>query len=581
MANGIYFIVLTISGVISLLMFLYAIFQIGAKKIYIPFAFLSLGIAMMSLMDAFYYGLSPIYHYSIMRVEYIFINMMSISWIILAVMFTEYFRKYLTKITFFSIVLSLFGYLGVLTNPYHHLFYKYSIVYFRTNTVYGPWFWYNAIINYVFIFSGIVMVVIKAIRNVSREHIILAFGIMTPLILNILYIFRIVKTEVDLTAPALLVATAVFLYVIILKQKLENDILDLDTIMGNMQVGFIAFSDNSVIAQNRAVGELLSTERRFKKISEFIQFISRERAIDVSKHLENALASENTDYTGQFRIKDNDKVISIDIKSIYKNGKERGKIAILNDLSRFRNLESLNVALREMNAELKHQKEKQSRILGRLSHDLMTPITSIEGYLKYVLDGKLGNLSEKQKKALLIVDKNMLRLQKMLENVLLITKLETASDAYNKKLFDLKVLLIDLFEERNMLAVEKEFDFKLDINLKEKMIFGDREKIHTILDNLLDNAFKYTEPFGEIVLFARNTGNNVVFGVKNTGKHISNEDIERITEPFVRLKSVESATGVGLGLAIVKSIVKAHNGEFNVESLRNGFNVFSVSLPQY
>lgn len=175
----------------------------------------------------------------------------------------------------------------------------------------------------------------------------------------------------------------------------------------------------------------------------------------------------------------------------------------------------------------------------------------------------------------------MLRLQKMLENVLLITKLETASDAYNKKLFDLKVLLIDLFEERNMLAVEKEFDFKLDINLKEKMIFGDREKIHTILDNLLDNAFKYTEPFGEIVLFARNTGNNVVFGVKNTGKHISNEDIERITEPFVRLKSVESATGVGLGLAIVKSIVKAHNGEFNVESLRNGFNVFSVSLPQY
>jgi hypothetical protein len=65
MANGIYFIVLTISGVISLLMFLYAIFQIGAKKIYIPFAFLSIGITMMSLMDAFYYGLSPIYHYSI------------------------------------------------------------------------------------------------------------------------------------------------------------------------------------------------------------------------------------------------------------------------------------------------------------------------------------------------------------------------------------------------------------------------------------------------------------------------------------------------------------------------------------
>ena len=571
---------LALSGFLSLSMFFYSIFQIGTKKVYLPFAFLTLGVALMSFMDAIYYGISPVYHYEIFSIRYIFTNMVSVSWMILAIVFTGYFKKYLRKIIIISIALSFLGYIGVLTNPYHHLFYRYSIVYFTTNTVYGPWFWYNAVINYIFILTGIIVVIIKTVHNVSREHIILVLGVLTPLLINFLYVFKIIETEIDLTSLGLSVAAAVFLYVIILRRELEKDILNPDFIIDNMQVGFLAFSSNRIIAQNKAVGELLSTDRKFAKISEFVQFLN-EQGSGISRHIEAALTSGNIDHTGQFRMKNNDKTIGMDIRSVYKNGKPRGKIVILTDFSRFQSMEGLNVALREMNAELKIQKEKQARILGHLSHDLMTPITSIEGYLKYVLGEKLGTLSKKQKKALLIVDKNMLRLQKMLENVLLITKLETASDVYNKKLFDLRVLLVDIFEERNMLAVENEFDFKLDINLKEKMVFGDKEKIRVILDNLLDNAFKYTEPFGEIILFAKTSGNNVIFGVKNTGKHISNEDIERITEPFVRLKSVKDTSGVGLGLAIVKSIVKAHNGEFHVKSSRNGLNIFSVSLPQY
>ncbi len=580
MSNEIHFAILILSGLLSLVLFLYSLMRVRLKTIYIPLAFFALGITFMSFSDAVYYNYSSIYHYKIAIFEYIFINMISISWFSLMIEFTGYLKKWFKQLVIVAVIFSFSGYLGVITNPFHHLFYRYSTIFFSSNEVYGPWFWYNSVINYILIITGIGLVVYKDMREVSKRNILLVIGVVIPIIANIIYIFDLANLHYDITAAALSISAVVFLYVTILEHEMEKDLIEPAYLMNNIDIGVFSISGSKVVAQNSAFNEILSHKGKFYKVTDIIQYLN-EYTVASNEIIENALLSHGKNVSKEIKLKGSGKIIRVDVKSVYKESREIGKIVTLMDLSDLENVEKLNKALQEMNAQLEEQKEKQIRILGHLSHDLMTPVTSIEGYIKYILEGKLGEISEKQRKSLLIVDKNMIRLQKMLENVLLITKLETAKDIYNKKLFDIKVLIIEIYEERNMLAVEKGFDFKLNIELKDTMILGDREKIHTVIDNLLDNAFKYTEPFGQIILFARNEAENIIFGVKNKGKYIDKEYIERITEPFVRLKSVTDKKGVGLGLAIVKSIVNAHNGTFKVESSKSGFNTFSVTIPQY
>lgn len=218
--------------------------------------------------------------------------------------------------------------------------------------------------------------------------------------------------------------------------------------------------------------------------------------------------------------------------------------------------------------------------VANVSHEFKTPITTIGGFINGILDGTVP--PDKQTHYLSIVCSEVNRLSKLVNTMLNISRIETGNFELIYESFDFSEIIFSVFKGFEQSANLKSIGIYGLNNLSPMIINGDRDMLTQVIYNLFDNAVKFTNESGEIVITAAESNTEVFFSIRNSGKGIPEEDIENVFERFYKADKSRSSDikSVGLGLHIAKSIVDMHKGTISVKSLLNEYTEFSVTLPK-
>ena len=234
--------------------------------------------------------------------------------------------------------------------------------------------------------------------------------------------------------------------------------------------------------------------------------------------------------------------------------------------------------------------EKTRRdFIANVSHELRTPLTSIQGYSETLLDGMPEN-GAPHREFLEIIRKNAARMSRLTEDLLTLARVESGETRFETEPVPPVELLHDAEENFREIARGQGVDLQIieSDNGKGKTtleslpsVLADREAIHQVFSNLIDNAMKYGRSGGRILLGARSAARGVEFYVQDFGAGISSEHLPRLFERFYRVDKARSreSGGTGLGLAIAKHIMLAHGGSIRAESELGHGSTFLFTLP--
>lgn len=229
--------------------------------------------------------------------------------------------------------------------------------------------------------------------------------------------------------------------------------------------------------------------------------------------------------------------------------------------------------------ELKELDKLKSELIAVVSHELRTPLTSIKGYVELVLDGTMGAINDSQKKCLQVADDNIVRLRRLIESMLDLSKIERGELEMYREKVNLRSIVCDVIEYLKPLATEK--NIKLNKEVEDIAIEADKDRITQVLTNLIENAIKFSPANESILVSGVLEDEHIHLKVTDRGAGIPKKDMEKI---FNRFYQVDSSTkrkkgGSGLGLAVCKSIVEAHKGSIWVESELGKGSTFHIILP--
>ncbi|WP_111682334.1 sensor histidine kinase [Winogradskyella tangerina] len=232
---------------------------------------------------------------------------------------------------------------------------------------------------------------------------------------------------------------------------------------------------------------------------------------------------------------------------------------------------------------LKIREEYRKEFLGNVSHELKTPLFTVQGYIDTLLDG--GIEDEKiRRKYLNRASKGVERLTYIIKDLDMITKLEVGDLRLDKENFDIIKLVENVFELFEMKAAKKEISLTFDMDYLEPiMVYADKERIQQVLTNLIVNSIKYGRKKGTTEVSIENLiKNKAIIRVTDNGEGIKEENLTRLFERFYRVDKSGSRKegGSGLGLSIVKHIIEAHDEKMYVESELGVGSEFSFTLEK-
>lgn len=289
----------------------------------------------------------------------------------------------------------------------------------------------------------------------------------------------------------------------------------------------------------------------------------------------------------QYRV---EKFINLRIKKIYDNvslldASDLNKTAVSSDLDKL----SIEVQQFAKNKQqqiqnLNLREDYRREFLGNISHELKTPLFTVQGYLLTLEDGAMND-KRIGKKYLKRANKGVERLIAIVKDLDLISKLESNNLNLKKQSFNIVELVQDVFDlleieakKRNVtLLLNKYYEYPI-------MVIGDIERIEQVLTNLIMNSIKYGKINGATVVSMEAFENNkILIKVKDNGEGIKEEHIDRLFERFYRVDQSRSRDqgGSGLGLSIVKHIIEAHDEQIFVKSKNERGSEFSFTLEQF
>ena len=254
-------------------------------------------------------------------------------------------------------------------------------------------------------------------------------------------------------------------------------------------------------------------------------------------------------------------------------------------------VEELAQNFNSMAEQVKASQQSQRDFLANVSHDLKTPLTSIQGFAQAITDGAAGDAESVRRSAGVIQDEAQ-RMSRMVTELLDLARIESGQIVMRQEAVQLNAVLRDCADKLMLRA--QQASVKLDVQAPDDLpvITGDGDRLAQVFTNLLDNALKHTPEGGKVTLAARSlTGSSIVqkgktwpagieVSVSDTGSGIPPEDLSRIFERFYQVdKSRSRGGGLGLGLAIVKQIVEAHHGMIQAQSVVSVGSRFVVMLP--
>lgn len=220
--------------------------------------------------------------------------------------------------------------------------------------------------------------------------------------------------------------------------------------------------------------------------------------------------------------------------------------------------------------------------IGNVSHEMKTPLFSIQGYLSTLIDGGVENL-EIRDKYLQRIDRSVERLLNIVKDLDMINKYENGEILIEKTSFDINQLIREVYDLLDLQAEEKSAKLSLKPSHSQIMVFADKQKIFQVLINLVSNAIHYSNrENATIEIHTLQKDSFVEIKVQDNGMGIKPELLPRIFERFFRVESSRNRKdgGSGLGLAIVKHILEAHNQTITVESQYLEGTAFRFSLEK-
>lgn len=231
---------------------------------------------------------------------------------------------------------------------------------------------------------------------------------------------------------------------------------------------------------------------------------------------------------------------------------------------------------------LKDLENYRKNFVGNISHELKTPIFSIQGYIHTLMDGGLYDPNINMiylKRAAGNVD----RLQNIVEDLDTISKLESGRQPIELRKFDIKTLVKEVIEDLEAMAKEKEIKLSFKEGASTAFnVLADREAIRQVMNNLLVNSIKYGKPKGQTRVSFYEMEGQVLVEVSDTGIGIEDRHLKHLFDRFYRVDTSRSRNigGSGLGLSIVKHIIEAHNQTINVRSTPGIGSTFGFTLEK-
>ena len=238
--------------------------------------------------------------------------------------------------------------------------------------------------------------------------------------------------------------------------------------------------------------------------------------------------------------------------------------------------------LEQANEELRQHDRAKDSFLSNVSHELRTPLTTIQGYIELFMENTLGEITESQRNALAVMQRNAAHLLMHINEMIEFSRMQIRGIQVVYDLYNAVALAREAVLAIHPAALEKEIAVHLDIPDAPRYCWGDRDKLRQVLGILLNNAVKFTKKGGEVVLhLSVKEGGDTVLSVRDTGIGIAQEHQKQIFTRFFQVDSSKTREheGAGIGLTIAHNIVNAHNGEITVHSALGKGAVFTVLLP--
>ncbi|MFH1228833.1 MAG: sensor histidine kinase [Candidatus Aenigmatarchaeota archaeon] len=269
------------------------------------------------------------------------------------------------------------------------------------------------------------------------------------------------------------------------------------------------------------------------------------------------------------------RTIQLDVKIKEINNSRLAAINMLEDV------EETRIKLDATYKELKKLDKLKAEFMNMAAHELKTPLIPIIGYLDMVINGEMGRITKKEKDSLIIAFRSAQRLQRLVADILDISKLETNNMKFYFDDVNMEAVLNNLVDSMKPFANEKKISFKSNISKGLPIVYGDMSRLLEVFENLLSNAIKFTKA-GEVVISAQADKSIINVTVKDTGPGMSREFLtKKLFGKFQQEDSDERRKygGTGLGMAISKEIVQKHKGKIWAESVVGKGSTFHVTLP--
>ena len=347
----------------------------------------------------------------------------------------------------------------------------------------------------------------------------------------------------------------------VFRQRSRNHVLS--TVMSQMQNGIIAVDGElNVIFVTPVAKKLLGITGNAEGLN--INTASRDVKLD---GLFNEAMNQDGVYTNEVAARTavgrGHRPLRLYVSSMKRDGRVVGALAIVEDITELRRLERV-----------------RTDFAANVSHELKTPLTSIQGFVETLDAGAIDN-PEMAHKFLRIIMMETERLTRLINDILSISKLESGESDVATERIRLDKKAHDVCEMLSIHASEKQVTINSHLNHEPVYIIGNPDRVEQLLINLTENAIKYNKPGGSVTVqvFANENEANVT--ISDTGIGIAEEHLPRLFERFYRVDKGRSRQmgGTGLGLAIVKHIVRSMDGEIEVHSKLGEGTEFLITLP--
>src|SRR5262249_8671290 len=322
-------------------------------------------------------------------------------------------------------------------------------------------------------------------------------------------------------------------------------------------------AEGSVTKLNAAAEEIFGSaaENAGKHVGEVARDARIASAVAEALHSQRAVAGEGSSSVLPLAVAGSERAFRLRTTPMRDTEKNLlGAVTLLEDITHLREIDRL-----------------KSEFIATASHELRTPLTSVQMGVHLLLEGAAGELNDKQTEVLGSCREDCDRLDKLMRDLLDLSKIEAGENQPELVPIKARALIIEEAETLRPQVEAKGLSFGVNIPVDLPRIMADRSQVERVIANLVVNAIRYTRQ-GEIEISAEPRGHYVAVSVSDTGEGIPSEYLSHIFDKFVQVPGAATG-GAGLGLAISRLIVEAHGGQISVQSVMGHGSTFTFTLP--